>query len=156
MALSIFPHFAQRSTESIGKMLLIVLLLMSWNIQLSLFLSKVCTKICEDKDNKKTTIKAFYILGRKMKKYFSKICSKYFRAAVKILFYHLFCFCQVLCGTKPFSDKFKARRYKVQEQFLTKADFDFIMRNLPVKVKAVLNIVCWDTGHSSESQSRWQ
>ena len=83
---------------------------------------------------------------------------KVFQAAVKILFYHLFRFYQVLCGTKPFSDKFKARRYKVQEQFLTKADFDFIMRNLPVKVrpvKAVLNIiVCWDTGHSSESQSR--
>ena len=43
-------------------------------------------------------------------------------------------FCQVLCGTKPFSDKYKARKYKVQEQFLTKADFEFMMRNLPVKV----------------------
>ena len=50
------------------------------------------------------------------------------------MFYNLFCFFQVLCGTKPFSDKYKARRYRVQEQFLTKADFDFIMRNLPVKV----------------------
>ena len=44
------------------------------------------------------------------------------------------CLYQVLCGTKPFSDKYKARKYRVQEQFLTKADFDFIMRNLPVKV----------------------
>merc|ERR1719232_1515479 len=41
---------------------------------------------------------------------------------------------KVLCGTKPFSDKYKARKYKVQEQFLTKVDFYFIMRNLPVKV----------------------
>lgn len=41
---------------------------------------------------------------------------------------------KVLCGTKPFSDKYKARKYKVQEQFLTRVDFDFIMRNLPVKV----------------------
>ena len=35
---------------------------------------------------------------------------------------------------KPFSDKYKARKYKVQEQFLTRVDFYFIMRNLPVKV----------------------
>ena len=45
MASSIFPHFAQRSTENIGKMLLIVLLLMSWNIQLSLFCPKFAQKI---------------------------------------------------------------------------------------------------------------
>ena len=48
--------------------------------------------------------------------------------------YHYIFFYQVLCGTKPFSDKYKARKYKVQEQFLTRVDFDFIMRNLPVKV----------------------
>ncbi len=47
-------------------------------------------------------------------------------------YYHLLF--QVLCGTKPFSDKYKARKYKVQEQFLTEVDFYFIMRNLPVKV----------------------
>lgn len=41
---------------------------------------------------------------------------------------------KVLCGTKPYSEKIKARRYKVQEQYLSKEDFTFIMRNLPEKV----------------------
>ena len=41
---------------------------------------------------------------------------------------------QVLCGTKPFSDKFKAKKYKLQEQFLLKKDFVYIMKNLPEEV----------------------
>lgn len=41
---------------------------------------------------------------------------------------------KVLCGTKPFSDKFKAKKYKVQEQFLLKKDFVYIMKNLPEEV----------------------
>ena len=42
--------------------------------------------------------------------------------------------CQVLCGTKPFSDKFKAKKYKLQDQFLMKKDFVYIMKNLPEEV----------------------
>lgn len=41
---------------------------------------------------------------------------------------------KVLCGTKPFSDKFKAKKYKLQEQFLLKKDFVYIMKNLPEEV----------------------
>ena len=37
---------------------------------------------------------------------------------------------QVLCGTKPFSDKFKAKKYKLQDQYLSKKDFVYIMKNV--------------------------
>lgn len=47
--------------------------------------------------------------------------------------------CQVLCGTKPFSDKFKAKKYKLQDQFLMKKDFVYIMKNLPEEVFQYLN-----------------
>ena len=33
-----------------------------------------------------------------------------------------------------FSDKFKAKKYKLQEQFLLKKDFVYIMKNLPEEV----------------------
>jgi len=41
---------------------------------------------------------------------------------------------KVLCGTKPFSDKFKAKKYKLQDQFIMKKDFVNIMKNLPEEV----------------------
>ena len=41
---------------------------------------------------------------------------------------------RVLCGCKPFSEKIKAKKYRVQEQFLTRHNFMFIMKNLPEKV----------------------
>ena len=41
---------------------------------------------------------------------------------------------KVLCGSKPYSDKMRAKKYNVQEQFLSRNSFMFIMRNLPVKV----------------------
>ena len=37
---------------------------------------------------------------------------------------------QVFCGTKPFSDKFKAKKYKLQDQYLSKKDFVYIMKNV--------------------------
>ena len=45
---------------------------------------------------------------------------------------------QVLCGTKPFPDNMKAKKYKLQEQFFTKKDFLHIMRNLPEEVRIII------------------
>ena len=38
------------------------------------------------------------------------------------------------CGTDPLPELFRAKRYKIKQKFLTKAEFQFIMRNLPVEV----------------------
>ena len=40
----------------------------------------------------------------------------------------------MLCGTDPLPELFRAKRYKIHQKFLTKADFQLIMRNLPVQV----------------------
>ena len=40
----------------------------------------------------------------------------------------------MLCGTDPFPELFRAKRYKIHQKFLTKMEFAFIMRNLPVAV----------------------
>ena len=45
---------------------------------------------------------------------------------------------KVLCGTKPFPDTMKAKKYKLQEQFFTKKDFLHIMKNLPEEVRIML------------------
>ena len=41
---------------------------------------------------------------------------------------------KLFCGTDPLPELFRAKRYKIHQKFLTKEDFQFIMRNLPVKV----------------------
>ena len=41
---------------------------------------------------------------------------------------------QMFCGTDPLPELFRAKKYKIHQRFLTKTDFQFIMRNLPVKV----------------------
>jgi Ca2+-binding EF-hand superfamily protein len=40
----------------------------------------------------------------------------------------------MLCGTDPLPELFRAKRYKIHQKFLTKTEFQFIMRNLPVEV----------------------
>ena len=40
----------------------------------------------------------------------------------------------MLCGTDPLPELFRAKRYKIHQKFLSKADFHLIMRNLPVEV----------------------
>ena len=40
----------------------------------------------------------------------------------------------MLCGTDPFPELFRAKRYKLHHKFLSKMEFQFIMRNLPVAV----------------------
>ena len=41
---------------------------------------------------------------------------------------------KVFCGTDPLPELFRAKKYKIHKKFLLKADFQFIMRNLPVNV----------------------
>lgn len=57
---------------------------------------------------------------------------------------------QVLCGTKPFSDKFKAKKYKLQDQYLLKKDFVYIMKNLPEEVKKQLYNILWIHYHFND------
>ena len=40
----------------------------------------------------------------------------------------------MLCGTDPFPELFRAKRYKLHYKFFSKIEFQFIMRNLPVAV----------------------
>ena len=42
---------------------------------------------------------------------------------------------QALCGTKPYPDNIKAKKYKLHENFFTKTEFFNIMRNLPEEVR---------------------
>ena len=40
----------------------------------------------------------------------------------------------MLCGTEPHPELYRAKKYKIHQKYLDKSDFQFIMRNLPVKV----------------------
>jgi hypothetical protein len=42
---------------------------------------------------------------------------------------------QVICGTDPYPTNFRAKKYKIKDKFFSKADFQFMMRNLPVPVE---------------------
>jgi len=44
---------------------------------------------------------------------------------------HLF---KVLCGTEPYPEHFRAKKYRLHDKFFTKSDFQEMMRNLPVPV----------------------
>lgn len=41
---------------------------------------------------------------------------------------------KILCGTEPFPVKFKAKKYKLHDHFITKTAFHHMMTNLPEKV----------------------
>jgi hypothetical protein len=41
---------------------------------------------------------------------------------------------QVLCGTDPYPQNFRAKRYRIQEKSFSKAEFANFMRKLPVPV----------------------
>ena len=51
---------------------------------------------------------------------------------------------QMLCGTEPFPSKFKAKKYKLHDHFITKKNFFHIMSNLPEEVS------CRDTYNDTE------
>ena len=40
----------------------------------------------------------------------------------------------MFCGTDPLPELFRAKKYKIKQKFLTKEEFRFIMKNLPVEV----------------------
>jgi hypothetical protein len=42
---------------------------------------------------------------------------------------------KVICGTDSYPANFRAKKYKIKDKFFTKADFQFMMRNLPVPVE---------------------
>ena len=39
-----------------------------------------------------------------------------------------------MCGTEPFPELYRAKKYKIHQKFLSKTEFHFIMKNLPVPV----------------------
>ena len=41
---------------------------------------------------------------------------------------------KMLCGTEPFPELYRAKKYKIHQKFLSKTEFHFIMKNLPVPV----------------------
>ena len=41
---------------------------------------------------------------------------------------------QIFCGTEPFPELYRAKKYKVNDHFFTRKDFNHIMVNLPVQV----------------------
>ena len=41
---------------------------------------------------------------------------------------------QLFCGTEPFPTDFRAKKYKINKHFITKADFTKLMKSLPVPV----------------------
>jgi hypothetical protein len=43
----------------------------------------------------------------------------------------------MLCGTDPFPEFFRAKKYKIHDKYLTKNDFKFLMNNLPIPVSLV-------------------
>ena len=40
-------------------------------------------------------------------------------------------FLQMICGTEPFPEKFKAKKYKFNDHYITKKNFFHMMSNLP-------------------------
>jgi hypothetical protein len=55
-------------------------------------------------------------------------------AGLTCLFVSVIVILQMLCGTEPFPEKFKAKKYKLHEHFITKKNFFHMMSNLPEEV----------------------
>ena len=41
---------------------------------------------------------------------------------------------KLFCGTEPFPTDFRAKKYKINKHFITKEDFEKLMKSLPVPV----------------------
>jgi hypothetical protein len=41
----------------------------------------------------------------------------------------------MLCGTEPFPELFRAKKYKIHDNYIHKKDFKHMMLNLPVPVE---------------------
>jgi hypothetical protein len=44
----------------------------------------------------------------------------------------------MLCGTEPFPELFRAKKYKIHDNYIHKKDFKHMMLNLPVPVKKLI------------------
>ena len=44
---------------------------------------------------------------------------------------------QLLCGTDPLPELYRAKKYKINDHFLTKKDFQHMMMNLPEEVSVI-------------------
>jgi len=42
---------------------------------------------------------------------------------------------KAICGTESYPSNFRAKKYKIKDKYFSKADFQFMMSNLPVPVK---------------------
>ena len=42
---------------------------------------------------------------------------------------------QLLCGTDPLPELYRAKKYKINDHFMTKKDFQHMMMNLPEEVR---------------------
>ena len=51
---------------------------------------------------------------------------------------------QILCGTDPFPVKYKAKKYKLHDHFLSKENFHQMMTNLPEYVSEDEVGFVWD------------
>ena len=50
----------------------------------------------------------------------------------------IFEFFKIFCGTEPFPELYRAKKYKFNDNFFSKKDFRHIMLNLPVEVREKL------------------
>ena len=64
---------------------------------------------------------------------FARVMFKVNKASLLLLTVFMM-YMQMLCGTDPLPELFRAKRYKIKQKFLTKSEFQFIMRNLPEEV----------------------
>ena len=46
-------------------------------------------------------------------------------------------FLKIFCGTEPFPELYRAKKYKFNDNFFNKKDFRHIMLNLPVEVREI-------------------
>ena len=49
---------------------------------------------------------------------------------------------QILCGTDPLPELFRAKKYKINDHFFTKKDFQHMMMNLPEEVGFSIQVGC--------------
>ena len=64
---------------------------------------------------------------------FCSVCLKKFREDDEDQFAQVLF--KLMCGTEPFPEHFRAKKYKIHKKFLSKQEFQFIMRNLPENVR---------------------
>ena len=57
-----------------------------------------------------------------------------FKVTIPRYIVHNMAMSQTICGTEPFPELYRAKKYKLSDHFFTKQDFTHMMLNLPVQV----------------------